>query len=131
MWLPSFDFLGLTSSLCSVSDARQTSVARDSGINSEEKEPPSKVGIGALLGTIGGLRNTPWYVSAVLEGSSAHVAGLQPGDLVIQVRNSFRFPIAKCCVLKSAARSMIQVDRVSTSVLNNVELEQLIMGPEV
>jgi hypothetical protein len=43
------------------------------------------VGIGALLATIGGLRDSPWYVSLVPEGSTAHIAGLEPGDLVIQV----------------------------------------------
>ena len=62
------------------------------------------VGIGALLTTIVGLKDSPWYVSVVPEGSTAHIAGLEPGDIVIQVTNLSMFPKSRS-LNSSAGRS--------------------------
>jgi hypothetical protein len=90
MSLPLFDFSGLASSLCSIVSSQESLEQRGFDRNGEMEAPPSKVGIGALLSSIAGLKYSPWYVSVVLEGSTAHVAGLEPGDVVIQVKNIVR-----------------------------------------
>jgi hypothetical protein len=96
MSLPFFDFSILADGLCSVASSQ--SVTGQKGCNKmcDMQTSPPMVGIGALLATIEGLKDSPWYVCFVPEGSTAHVAGLEPGDLVIQVRITSYGSVKQC-----------------------------------
>ncbi len=99
VWGALFDFSGLASSLCSNVSPQGSLEERGFNVNCIKKANTSSVGIGALLATVPGLKDSPWYVSGVTAGSTAHIAGLEPFDLIIQVRNFVGISETQCNVL--------------------------------
>jgi hypothetical protein len=99
MSLPFFDFSALADGLCSIASSQSGAEERGCDKMCDMQTSPPMVGTGALLATIEGLKDSPWYVSFVPEGSTAHVAGLEPGDLVIQVRITSYGSLKQCAVI--------------------------------